>query len=81
MAGTSCDRLMPLGDWRATSGPDGARAAPRQERPRHAQHDPGIVLLFRATRAIDLGAVPGPTQDVPAVPVPGGQQLLLSVAT
>jgi len=47
----------------------------------NGRHDPGIVLLFRATRAIDLGAVPGPTPDVSAVPVPGGQQLLLSVAT
>jgi len=70
-----------MGDLPARATFRGVRGEPIVHRFNRDGHDPGIVLLSAARWAIDLGAVPGPTQDVSAVPVPGGQQLLLSVAT
>ena len=80
---TSLDRPGRRGAGCRQRRPDGHAAPPCRQRGGQAQrlHDPGIVLLFGATRVMDLGAVPGPTQDVTAVQVPSGQHQLLSVAT
>jgi site-specific DNA recombinase len=65
-----------------TRTPTGS-SPPRVRRSEQAKGDGAMAPEGRSTTLSGrfTGPVPGPTQDVPAVPVPSGQHQLLSVAT